>query len=56
MVRIGSVEFGPIHGAADHDRKLVAVPEHARAGIGDARRRQDRAGRCRRNEGGLEIE
>ena len=45
--------FRPIHRAPDDDRKLVVVPQDAGAGIGDLRRRQQRAG-CRRNHRDLE--
>ena len=48
--------FRPIHCASDDDRELVVVPQDARAGIGDLRRRQHGACCRRRDHRDLEIE
>jgi hypothetical protein len=54
MARIG--RLGPIHGAPDYDRKLVAVPKYARTGIGDLWGRQHGAGRRHHHSRGFKIE
>ena len=48
--------FRPIHCASDDDRELVVVPQDARAGIGNLRRRQHGARCRRRDDRDLEIE